>query len=209
MGEESEAGESEAEAEEAIAPSLTTRPDPFGGQYIDFDRSDGWATAKGFDVKPIQEWLLARESRVPQWIEYSGGNTLQYFLDTSHAYADAMAAHLQRWFGPSMPEGGRSFEGFEKPSNWEAVPSCLHRAVDQMRQVLVDPETREPLLAEFELAFAQFTRMPVCEVNKSLHPLGLAPSRMSQGRNLGAHWDSPGYLEVIVTVCDGRPNHGP
>ena len=111
-----------------------------------------------------------------------------------------MAAHLKRWFGPSMPECGRSFEGFENPSNWQAVPPCVHTAIEQMRQVLVYPETHEPLLAEFELAFAQFTRMPVCDVNRSLHPSGLAPAPMTMGRSLGAHWDSPGYLEVIVTI---------
>jgi hypothetical protein len=69
-----------------------------------------------------------------------------------------------------------------------------------LRKVLVDPETKQPLLAEFELAFAQFTRMPVCNVHRERHPQGLAPVSEDKGRSLGAHWDSPGYLEVIVTI---------
>ena len=55
-----------------------------------------------------------------------------------------------------------------------------------MRQVLVDPETQEPLLKEFELAFAQFTRMPVCGVTRGLHPSGLAPAPASRASSLPA-----------------------
>ena len=201
-GDDAAADDDDDDDDEEALLSLITRPNPLGGRYTDFDRSDGWATAKGIEIKPIQEWLLARECQVVgHWIEYGGtGNTLQYLLDKSHEHHAAMAAHLQRWFGPSAPEGGRSFEGFENPSNWEAVPACVHSAVEQMRQVLVDPETKEPLLAEFELAFAQFTRMPVCDINRANHPSGLAPAPAGKGRSLGAHWDSPGYLEVIVTI---------
>jgi hypothetical protein len=191
-----------ASSEEHGELSLILRADLHGGPYLDFDAHDGWATAQGFDVAHIQEWLVRREQRpFHSWITYgSSGNTLQYFLDKSHEYADAMAWHLQRWFGPSLPEGGRSMEGFENPANWEPVPQCVLRVVAQMKQVLVDPTTHEPLLAEFELAFAQFTRMPVCHINHAMHPSGLAPPSMSNGRRLGAHWDSPGYLEVIVTI---------
>jgi hypothetical protein len=193
-----------AASESAAAPekpSLISRADPFGGRYDDFDARDGWATAENIHVAPIQEWLVKREKGNGPWIQYGrNGNTLQYFLDKSHEYADAMAAHLQRWFGPSLPKGGKSMEGFENPANWDPVPQCVHDAVEQMSQVLVDPTTKEPLLKEFVLAFAQFTRMPVCGINKAQHPLELAPQSMSLGRGLGAHWDSPGYLEAIVTL---------
>ena len=182
-------------------PSLISRPDPLGGRYFDFDARDGWATAENISVGSIQAWLVKREQGNGPWIHYgSNGNTLQYFLDKSHEYADAMAVHLQRWFGPGTPANGRSMEGFENPANWDPVPQCVHAAVEQMRQVLVDPTTQEPLLEEFVLAFAQFTRMPVCDINRANHPLELAPHSMSTGRGLGAHWDSPGYLEVIVTL---------
>lgn len=156
---EESAEESDEEIEEKL--SLIQRPTPFGGSYPDFDRSDGWATAQGVDIKPIQQWVLERDRELAgKWIQYGQtGNSLQYLLDRdSHAYHGAMALHLKQWFGPTNPKEGAGFEGFEEPSNWESAPSCVLAAVQQLRDVLVCPGTGERLLDEFHLGFAQFTR---------------------------------------------------
>lgn len=40
----------------------------------------------------------------------------------------------------------------------------------------------------------------MCKANQKKHPIGLAPGLAPKGRNLGPHWDSSGYLEVIITI---------
>ena len=70
----------------------------------------------------------------------NSGNELLYLLDKSHEHAGAMAQHLKQWFGPSNPKEGKSLEGFEEPLNWEAVPSCVHTLVQQLRETLVCPQ---------------------------------------------------------------------
>ena len=41
--------------------------------------------------------------------------------------------------------------------------------------------------------------VPVCKIDRKAHPSGLAPQPVEK-RQLGAHWDSSGYLEIIVTI---------
>ena len=197
-------GEDDDDDVEEVELGLVRRQDQRGDWYTDFDAADGWATVEGINVGPIQEWLRQRDRDVnldAEWIPYGfTGNSLQYFLDKSHTHARTMAQHLKEWFGPAKPKEGMTLAGFEEPAKWEAVPECVHTAVRELRQVLVCRRTGQPLLDDFELAFAQFTRMPVCQISAAAHPSGLAPQSVPFGRDLGAHWDSSGYLEVIITI---------
>lgn len=123
-------------------------------------------------------------------------NSLTYFLGGTKHYKE-IGQFLEQWFGKS-PYGGTPLEGFEKPCDWEFAPECVMAAVKQLEETLIDPETGETLLKDkFDLGFAQFTRMPACKQTRDTNRVstGLEPPSVKK-RQLGAHVDREGYLEV-------------
>lgn len=97
-----------------------------------------------------------------------------------------MALHLKQWFGPTNPKEGNGLTGFEEPASWDRVPLCVLTAVEQLRQVLVCPETGERLLDEFGLGFAQFTRSAHRRGHRSNHPPSPTVSLLLTSRPVAA-----------------------
>ena len=123
---------------------------------------------------------------------HMNSNSLSYFLGTSKYYKE-IGKFLEQWFGKSA-YGGEPLEGFENPGDWLFVPECVNDAVKQLEETLIDPETGESLLKDkFDLGFAQFTQMPCCKIG--MRKTGLEAKSVKK-RQLGAHIDREGYLEV-------------
>ena len=178
------------------APRPTLRMHALNGNR-EFDGSDGWAVAEGIQVGEAQRWYRNERTNL-RWEPWKNGNQLVYLLNCSSGFEHEVASFLTGTMGNTA---------MGKPHMWQPAPHCLLEIDRQLRGVFVNPHlaSSPPLLGNdrdgpFVLGYVQVSQMPVALRERAM-PRGEAqPKVQAEGRNLGLHYDSPAYGDVIITV---------